>query len=56
MQNIINYSLNNVAPSLNEGSNSKEIFINLKYAGQRGEQVMLKMKRIVSNLLERGVL
>ena len=37
MQNIINYNLhkrNNIAPNLNEGNNSNEIFINLKYAGQ----------------------
>ena len=41
--------------SLNEGKNSKAIFINLKYAEQKGEQLMSKMKKIVSNLLEDGV-
>ena len=57
MQNI-NYNLhkrNSVAPNLNEGNNSKEIFINLKYAAQKGEQLMSKMKKIVSNSLEDGV-
>ena len=37
VQNIINYNLhkrNSIAPNLNEGNNSKEIFINLKYAGK----------------------
>ena len=58
MQNIINYNLhkrNSIAPNLNEGNNSKEIFINLKYAGRKGEQLMSKMKNIVSNSLEDGV-
>ena len=58
MQNIINYNLhkrNSIAPNLNEGNNSKEIFINLKYPEQKGEQLMSKMKKIVSNSLENGV-
>ena len=58
MQNIINYNLykrNSTAPNLNEGNNSKETFINLKYPGQKGEQLMSKMKKIVSNSLENGV-
>ena len=33
----------------------KEISIKLKYAGQKGEQLMSKMKKIVSNSLEDGV-
>ena len=40
VQNIINCNLhkrNNIAPNLHEGNNSKEIFINLKFAGQKGE-------------------
>ena len=44
-----------MASNLNEGNNSKEVFINLKYAGQKGEQLMSKMKKIVSNSLEDGV-
>ena len=40
VQNIINY---NLQP------------INLKYAGQKGEQLMSKMKKIISNSLEDGV-
>ena len=58
MQNIINYNLhkgNSIATNLNEGNNSKEILINLKYAGRKGEQLMSKMKKIVSNSLEDGV-
>ena len=58
MQNIIDYNLhkrNSIAPNLNEGNNNKEIFINLKYAGKKGEQLMSKMKKIVSNSLEDGV-
>ena len=35
--------------------NSKEIFINFKYAEKKGEQIMSKMRKIVSNLLEDGV-
>ena len=57
MQNI-NYNLhkrNIIAPNSNEGNNNKEIFINLKYAGQNGEQLVSKMKKIVSNSLEDGV-
>ena len=56
MQNI-NYNLHkrNIAPNSNEGNNNKEIFINLKYAGQNGEQLVSKMKKIVSNSLEDGV-
>ena len=40
VQNIINYNLhkrNSIAPNLNEGNISKEMFINPKYAGQKGE-------------------
>ena len=40
-QNIIKYNLhkrNSIAPNLNEGNNSKETFINLKYAGQKGRK------------------
>ena len=58
MQNIINYNLrkkNSIAPNLNEGNNSKEIFINFKYAGQKGKQLMSKMKKIASNSLEDSV-
>ena len=58
MQNIINYNLhkrNSIAPNLNERSNSKEIFIDFKCAGQKGEQLMPRMKKIVSNSLEDGV-
>ena len=54
-QDIINYNLqkrNSIAPNLSEGNNSREIFINLEYAGQKGEQLMSKMKKIVSNSLE----
>ena len=42
MENIINYNLhkiNSKDPNLNEGNNSKEIFINLEYTGQKGEQL-----------------
>lgn len=38
MQNAVNYNLHkriSIAPNLNEGSNSEEIFINLKYGGQK---------------------
>ena len=58
VQNIINYNLhkeNIIAPNSNEGNNNKEVFINLKYAGQKGEQLMSKMKKIVDNSLEDGV-
>ena len=58
MQNNINYNLckrNSIAQNLNEGSDNKEIFINLKYAGQQEEKLMSKMKKIVSNSLEDGV-
>ena len=50
VQDIINYNLhkrNNIDPNLNEGNNSKEMFSNLKYAGQKGEQLISKMKKIV---------
>ena len=55
MQNINNYNLhkrNSIAPNLNERNYSKEIFINLKYAGQKGGQLISKMKKIVSNVLK----
>ena len=58
MQSIINYNLhkrNSIASNLNEGNNSKEIFINLKYARKKGEQLISKMKKIVSNSLDDGV-
>ena len=58
VHNYINYNLhqrNTIAPNLNEGNNSKEIFINPKYAGRKGEQLLSKMKKIVSNSLEDGV-
>ena len=58
MQSIINYNLhkrNSIALNLNEGNNNKEIFINLKYAGKKGGQLISKMKKIVSNSLEDGV-
>ena len=45
MQSIINYNLhkrNSVAPNSNEENDSKEIFINLKYAGKKGEQINVK--------------
>ena len=45
MPNIIHYNLHNrnsVAPNLDEGNDSKEIFINLKYAGKKGEQINVK--------------
>ena len=46
---IINYNLhkkNSIAQNLNEGNNSEEIFINLKYAVQKEEQLMSKMKKV----------
>ena len=58
MQNIINYNLykrNSIAPNLNGGNNSKEMFINFKYVGQKGEQLMSKIKKIISSSLEDGV-
>ena len=58
VQNIIDYNLhkrNSIAPNLNEGNNSKAIFINCKYAGQKGEQLISKMKKIVRNSLKDGV-
>ena len=58
VHNIINYNLhkrNSIAPNLNEENSSNEIFINLKYAGQKGEQLILKMMKIVSYSLEDGV-
>ena len=58
VQSIINYNLhkrNSIAPNLNKGNNNKGTFINLKYNGQKGEQLMSKMKKIVSNSLEIGV-
>ena len=57
MQNIINYNFhkrNSIVPNLNEGNNSKELFINLKYTEQKGEQLISKMKKIVSNSVEDG--
>ena len=57
VQNIINCNLhkrNNIAPNLHEGNNSKEIFINLKFAGQKGEKLMSKRKNTFSNTLEDG--
>ena len=45
VQSIINYNLhkrNSIASNLNEGNNSKEIFINLKYARKKGEQINVK--------------
>lgn len=38
MQNAVNDNLHkriSIAPNLNEGSNIEEIFINLKYGGQK---------------------
>ena len=58
VHNIINYNLhkrNSITPNLNEENSSNEIFINLKYAGQKGEQLILKMMKIVSYSLEDGV-
>ena len=58
VKNIINDNLhkrNSIAPKLNEGKNRKEIIINLKYAVQKGEQLMSKMKKIICNSLEDGV-
>ena len=57
-QNIIHYYFhkrNSIAPKLNEGNSNKGIFINLKYTGQKAEQLMSKMKKIISNSLEDGV-
>ena len=51
----INYNLrkrSSIVPNLNEGNNSKEIFVNLKYDGQKGKQLISKMKKIDSNSLE----
>ena len=51
-QNITNYNLNkrnSIALNLNKGNNRKEISMNFKYAGQKGEQLMSKVKKIVSN-------
>ena len=58
VQSIINYNLhkkNSIAPNLNKGNNNKGLFINLKYNGEKGEQLMSKRKKIVSNTLEIGV-
>ena len=58
MQNIINYNLdkrNSIAPNLYEGSNSKEVLINLKYPRQKGKQLLSKMEKIVSNSLENDI-
>ena len=58
VQDIINDNLhkrNSIAPKLNEQKNRRELFINLKYAGQKGEQLMSTMKKIISNSLEDGV-
>ena len=55
VQNIINCILHerhSIAPNLNERNNSNKILTNLKYAGLKVEQLMLKMKKIVSNSLE----
>ena len=59
MQNIINYNLhrrNSIAPNLNEGKNSGGIFINLKYAGQIGDQLMSKMKKILYKMVLNEIL
>ena len=59
MQNIINYNLhrrNSIAPNLNEGKNSRGIFINLKYAGQIGDQLMSKMKKILYKMVLNEIL
>ena len=58
VKNVINDNLhkrNSIAPKLNEGQNRKEIVINLKYAGQKGEQTMSEIKKIICNSLENGV-
>ena len=58
VENIIYYNLhkrNSIASNLNEGSNNKGIFINLKCAGKKREQLMSKIKKIKSNSLEDGV-
>ena len=58
LQNIINDNLhkrNSIALNLNEGTNSKEIFVNLKYTGQKREQLLSTKKKIVCNSLENGV-
>ena len=52
VQNISNHKRSSVVPNSNEGNSNKEIFINLKYVGQKGEQLMSKIKQIVSNSLE----
>ena len=57
VKNIINdnlYKRNSIAAKLNERKNRKEIIINLKYAGQKGEQLMSKMKKIICNSSEDG--
>ena len=48
VQNVINYHFTQMKQynsNLNEGNNSKEIFSNLKYAGQKREQLMSIMKK-----------
>ena len=47
VQNIIYYNLhktNSIAPNLNEGSNNKGIFINLKCAGEKKRTTNVKNK------------
>ena len=58
MKNIISDNLhkrNSIAPKLNERKNRKEIIINFKYAGQKREQLMSKLKKIICNSVEDGV-
>ena len=55
--NAIDYNLpkrNRIPPNLREENNSKEILINLKYAGQTGKQLMLMLKKIIKKLLKHG--
>ena len=58
VKSIINDNLhkrNSIAPKLNKEKNRNEIIINVRYAGQKRELLMSKMKKIICNSLEDGV-
>ena len=59
VKNIIRYNIyknKNQTQHSNDNNNNdnKEIYINLKYAGDKGEQIMRKMKKLVDQSLEQG--
>ena len=58
VKDIIKYNIyknNHHTQPVNENNNvTKEIYINLKYAGHKGERLMRKMKKIVDQSLEEG--